>query len=130
MNKSSKIIIFLVIVILVVSAVFVVRAKENELLKRVEGKMVYFFGEGCPHCANVKKFFGENNIEDKIQFEKKEVYSDRGNAKLLILLAKRKCGFKENEIGVPLLWDGENSKCIVGDQPIIDYFKEKIVGKL
>lgn len=126
MSKSFKIIIFLVIIILIGAAIFVVRAKENELLQSIENKIVYFYGQGCPHCANVEKFLEENNVEGKIQFEKKEVYSNKGNANLLILVAKKKCKLPENEIGVPFLWDG--SKCLVGDGNIINFFKQKIQG--
>lgn len=130
MKKILKILVFLFIAILVIAWIYYAgRAKKNEPLKSIEGKMVYFYGETCPHCANVEKFFEENRIEEKIQFEKKEVYNDKGNANLLILVARRKCNFKENEIGVPLLWDGKNGKCVVGDQPIIDYFKEKLLTK-
>ena len=132
MKKNTVITILIVVIIVLIIGGFVFAKVQNDkkLLASIQDKIIFFYGEGCPHCANVEKFFQENNIEDKIQFEKKEVYNDRGNAKLLILLAKRKCGFKENEIGVPFLWDGENSKCTVGDQPIIDYFKEKIVSKI
>jgi len=132
MNKKLYFIIFLIILIIGIIVFYIYKTNQQNklLLSSIENKIIFFYGEGCPHCANVEEFLKENGVEDKIQFEKKEVYNDRGNAKLLILVAKRKCGFKENEIGVPFLWDGENSKCTVGDQPIIDYFKEKIVSKI
>lgn len=126
MSKNFKIIVFLIVIILVIAAIFVVRAKENELLRSIENKIVYFYGEGCPHCENVEEFLKENDVESKIEFEKKEIYSNKANVNLLILAAKKKCGFKENEIGVPLLWNG--SGCLVGDIDIIDFFKQKIQG--
>ena len=124
MKKIVQIVILGGIIFIIATFYFLNEKKNRELLESVKDKMIFFYGEGCPHCANVEKFFEENNIEDKIQFEKKEVYNDKNNAKLLILAAKRKCNLKENEIGVPFFWDG--SKCIVGDQPIINYFKEKL----
>ena len=124
MKKIVQIVILGGIIFIIATFYFLNEKKNRELLESVKDKMIFFYGETCPHCANVEKFFKENNIENKIQFEEKEVYNDKNNAKLLILVAKRKCNLKENEIGVPFFWDG--SKCIVGDQPIINYFKEKL----
>ena len=130
MKKIVQIVILGGIIFIIATFYFLNEKKNRELLESVKDKMIFFYGETCPHCANVEKFFKENNIENKIQFEEKEVYNDKNNAKLLILVAKRKCNLKENEIGVPFLWDGENSKCTVGDQPIINYFKEKVATAL
>jgi glutaredoxin len=128
MKKVFQIIFFLAIFGLIITWMVVVKTNKKELLKNVEGKLIYFYGDGCPHCAKVEKFFKENSIEQKIQFEKREVYHNKENAKLLILITKKNCNFAGDEIGVPFLWDGEDSKCIVGDQSIIDYFKEKITS--
>jgi len=132
-------IIFLTVTILIVAGIFLIKQKNkgNLIDHQVKNtanaqnedslkQLIFFYGIGCPHCANVEKFFEENKIKEKIQFEEREVYFNKDNAKLLVSIAKEKCGFKENEIGVPFLWDGENSKCIVGDQPIIDFFKQKL----
>ena len=130
MKKIVQIVILGGIIFIIATFYFLNEKKNRELLESAKDKMIFFYGETCPHCANVEKFFEENEIEKEIQFEEKEVYNDKNNAKLLILVAKRKCNLKENEIGVPFLWDGENSKCTVGDQPIIDYFKEKVATAL
>ena len=132
MKKNTIITILIVVIIILIIGGFVFAKVQNDkkLLASIQDKIIFFYGEGCPHCANVEKFFKENEIENKIQFEEKEVYNDKNNAKLLILAAKRKCNLNENEIGVPFLWDGGNSKCTVGDQPIIDYFKEKVATAL
>jgi len=88
-------------------------------------QIIFFYGDGCPHCAIVEEYIKENNINDKISFAQKEVYYNQNNAKELESKAKI-CGIPTNSIGVPFLWDG--SKCIIGDQPIIDFFKSKISG--
>jgi len=124
MRKNLGLIIFLVIILIFVGFFAFQIKKERELLKNVEGKMIFFYGITCPHCAKVEEFFKENKIEEKFQFEKKEVYKDKTSAKILILIAKKKCFLSDDQIGVPFFWTGEN--CIVGDQPIIDYFKEKL----
>jgi glutaredoxin len=90
-----------------------------------EAKITFFYGETCPHCKNVEKFFADNKVEDKISFDKKEVYNDQDNAALLAEKAKI-CNIPIEGMGVPFLWDGENSQCLMGDQPIIDFFKQKL----
>jgi glutaredoxin len=95
---------------------------ENRFADSEEG-IVFFYGEGCPHCAKVEEFFKDNNIEDKVDFVKKEVYKNRRNANELAARAKD-CGLSTQRIGVPFLWDG--SKCLIGDEDIINFFKQKI----
>jgi len=90
-----------------------------------KGEIILYYGIGCPHCAKVEQYIKENNIKDKISFEEKEVYFNQKNALDLQDKAK-KCGLDLNNIGVPFLWDG--SQCIIGDQPIIDFFQQKIKG--
>jgi glutaredoxin len=128
MNKTSLIIIFSVI-ILVLGAFLWKEKNENHqlielILSIIEGKTIYFYGEGCPHCAKVEEFLKENKVESKFQFVKKEVYNEKINAELLFLVAQRKCNLSMNQIGVPFLWSG--SDCIIGDEPVIKFFKEKI----
>jgi glutaredoxin len=85
-------------------------------------QIILFYGDGCPHCAIVEEYIKENSIGDKISFAQKEVYYNQNNAKELEAKAKI-CGLPTDSIGVPFLWDG--SKCLVGDQDIIEFFKIK-----
>lgn len=122
---KKAILIFLGIFALIgISFFFLKKNSLNEKLEIPKG-IVLFYGIGCPHCAKVENFIKENKIKEKISFEEREVYFNRKNAKLLIEVAK-KCGYPESQIGVPFLWDGENEKCIVGDEPIINFLKEKL----
>lgn len=89
-------------------------------------KVILFYGDGCPHCAIVEKYIEENKIKDKISFAQKEVYYNQSNAKELEEKAKI-CGLPTDSIGVPFLWNGE--KCLIGDQDIIDFFKQKTDGQ-
>jgi glutaredoxin len=124
MKRIIPFLIFLGIFIVLGIGFYFSREKNSSQDQDLKG-IVLFYGIGCPHCAKVEAFIKENKIKEKIAFEEKEVYFNRENAKQLIEVA-RKCGFKENEIGVPFLWDGENQKCIVGDEPIINFLKEKL----
>lgn len=122
--KKFLLIFFAVIFLVGISFFFLRKNSSNENLEILK-EIILFYGRGCPHCEKVEKFIKENNLREKIYFEEREVYFNRKNARLLEEIAK-KCNLTKNEIGVPFLWDGKVSKCIVGDEPIINYFKEKL----
>ena len=94
----------------------------NQAVKAAGG-IILFYGDGCPHCAIVEEYVSENGIEAKVPFRKKEVYYSQQNSTELAEKAKA-CGLPTNSIGVPFLWDG--AKCLVGDQDIIEFFKQKM----
>lgn len=87
------------------------------------GGITFFYGEGCPHCAIVEKFFEDNKVEQKVTFEKKEVYSNKKNQREMAAHAKT-CGLPTDNIGIPFLWTG--SGCVIGDTEIIDFFRKKL----
>ena len=131
MNKKIIIPTILFIAILVFSF-FVLSQEKNKNQPQTNkptkeenqqtNKVILFYGDGCPHCAIVEKYIEENKIKDKISFAQKEVYYNQSNAKELEEKAKI-CGLPTDSIGVPFLWNGE--KCLIGDQDIIDFFKQK-----
>jgi len=133
---KNKIIIPTVLFIVVLIFSFFALAKEKDKTLPVAnktttenqsaGQIILFYGDGCPHCAIVEEYIKENNINDKISFAQKEVYYNQNNAKELEAKAKI-CGLPTDSIGVPFLWDGE--KCLIGDQDIIDFFKQKTNGQ-
>jgi glutaredoxin len=81
----------------------------------------YFWGEGCPHCANVDDFLETWDKKDQIQVEKKEVYQNKENANYLAQRAAY-CKLNTNNIGIPFLFTPEG-ECLTGDEPIIEFFK-------
>ncbi len=86
--------------------------------------VVFFYGVTCPHCKNVEKYFDEENVRQKYNFKELEVYNDKNNRQMLTEAAKC-CQMDVTKIGVPFLWTAEKT-CVTGDQPIIDYFKNKL----
>ena len=82
----------------------------------------YFWGDGCPHCANVEEFFSTWENRDKVSIDKKEVWNDKKNA-LLMRERAAYCKLPLNNLGVPFLFTPEG-KCIGGDELIIQHFKE------
>jgi thioredoxin-related protein len=133
MSKKA-LIILLIIVVLGGAAFLIYKSRKNNAKPAVGSEsagtksvdnstMIFFYGQGCPHCANVEKFLSENpTVEEKVKFEKLEVWSSKENANLLGEKAKI-CKIPTDQIGVPLFWDG--SKCIQGDVDTIAYLKEK-----
>ena len=85
--------------------------------------IVLYYGDGCPHCANVEAFVKENNVEQKVQFVRKEVYNNKSNAREMASFAK-KCGLPTDSIGIPFLWTG--TQCLTGDKDIIAFFQQQL----
>jgi glutaredoxin len=123
---SRKVIIIVIIAIAILAGIvfFISRNNSSQGTDGASGNgMIFFYGQGCPHCANVEKFLEENKtVEENVKFDKLEVWGNEKNKELLAEKAK-KCGLKLDSIGVPLFWDG--SKCIEGDVDIINLLKEK-----
>ncbi|RLC35260.1 hypothetical protein DRH14_01345 [Candidatus Shapirobacteria bacterium] len=118
--------VILVVVILFAFLVFQSKRSKNiSVAKKKEGpaKCVLYYGSTCPHCKIVEKWLEENEkIKDKSGIVLKEIYQNRDNLTEMSDRAKE-CGVAtKGGIGVPFLYD--HGKCLMGDQPIIDYFKE------
>ena len=86
--------------------------------------IILFYKDGCPACAAVEDFLKQNDIESMVEFSKLEVYFNKSNANLLLEKAKI-CGIEGKNLGVPFLWDNANSKCLIGVEEIINFFKGK-----
>lgn len=88
-----------------------------------DSKIIFFYGQGCPHCKIVEEYFEKNGTREKIGFSEREIYHDKNNAALFEQKATA-CGIIKEEMGVPLLWTAE--KCFVGDKDIISYFNQQL----
>ena len=90
--------------------------------------LVVFWGTGCPHCENVKKYISENNLETLVKISYKEVYYDKPNQKLLNETVKNCPEINSSQgVGVPLALVKSTGKCLYGDEPIIDWLKPKML---
>jgi glutaredoxin len=136
MKKNVFIMIIGLLILLAISAFIAIRYSPNIFIipaasktinqtKSTSSEIIFFYGNGCPHCAKVEQYLSDNKVEDKISFEKKEIYSNQDNAALLIDKA-HSCGMNTDSIGVPFLWDGPTGKCISGDEDVINYFQQKL----
>ena len=83
--------------------------------------IVEFYGEGCPHCADVDAFVTANKIDQKVKWTKMEVWYNKSNQALLGQVAE-KCGITSGSVGVPFMYDG-NGKCYIGEVDVENFLK-------
>lgn len=96
---------------------------QEETLPPVDpNAVVYYYGEGCPHCKAIDEFITQNNIAEKVSFEKKEVWGNSANAREMSERAKV-CGIQPEGMGVPFVYAG--GKCLVGEPDVRQFFAEK-----
>jgi glutaredoxin len=120
MKKFSVAIGFITLLIIVGGVYFLSKSnppKNYPLPQNLE----YFWGNGCPHCANVEQFLNTWDKKDKIKIDKKEVWQNATNATEMQARYEY-CKIPATEMRVPLLFTPEG-KCFSGDTPIIDYLK-------
>lgn len=88
---------------------------------------ILFYGNGCPHCANVEQYFKNNQIAKKFDLVQKEVFFNKTNLNEFNgYLEKQKLTY--DNIGVPFLVINSGTDCsyVNGDTNIIDYFSGKL----
>ena len=93
-----------------------------------QAELIFFWGDGCPHCEKVKQYISQSKVDAKVKISYKEVYYNKTNQDQLLQTVKKcpEIGTSQG-IGVPLAYDKANSKCLYGDQPIIDWLKARML---
>lgn len=110
--KSNRILVILAVAAIFIGAIIYAKRPTT---------MILFYSDSCPHCQNVETYINENGVKDKIKFEEKEVSQNQANAALLEHKA-RQCNLDTTQgLGVPFFFTGKD--CLMGDEPIINYFK-------
>ena len=97
-------------------------AVPNQLSDVVESPVsssvpVFFYGDGCSHCANVEKFFEENGIS----VPEYEIYHNQ-EGRLLFNKMSQDHNVSLLDRKIPMLFVGD--KFFVGDKDIIEFMKE------
>ncbi len=101
-----------------------VKVNGDTSVSELPSGIVLFYGQECPHCKVVDDYITQNKVEEKVDFTRMEVWHDQANANLLGKIALETCKMQKDEVGVPFLYDG-SSKCLVGEDDVIAYFKDK-----
>lgn len=119
---DKKAIAILVGLLIVVAGLIFWGLQEDKLLEDDPNAIVYYYGEGCPHCKVIDEFISANGIADKISFEKKEVWGNKANAREMQRRAKA-CGIQPEGMGVPFVY--AEGKCFVGEPDVKKFFADK-----
>ena len=124
-----KKIITTIIIILVLIGTFYFLSKPPQNTQDYENPdLVFYWGDGCPHCDNVEKWLEENNSNNKLKINSREVYKNKNNQTELLNITNKYCPdiIENGNIGVPTGFDPINQKCIQGDTPIIEFLSSKL----
>lgn len=96
-------------------------ALAGPLNAQADGQATLFYGEGCPHCAQVEDYLKQHGLEDSIQ--EKEIYHNPQNAQEFNQICDE-ARIDLMDRGVPFLYT-DSGDCLVGDSQIISYFKSQ-----
>ena len=96
--------------------------QETSVPREATDEIIYFYGETCSHCIALNKFLEENKIAEKVNFNKKEVWSNKDNAAEMEKRAQE-CGIKREGMGVPFVYG--KGKCYVGTPNAEAFFKQE-----
>jgi len=132
MNKAHRSILFVCLgIVIVLLILFFISVQSSK-------RIIFFYGNDCPHCKNVESYLLENNVSIQSIMEWEEI-SDSDNQQMLARVAKL-CGLKPapqnissqnicaaggstscstGGIDIPVLY--VENHCYVGDTAIIDY---------
>ncbi len=79
--------------------------------------LINFYGRECPHCERMESVIQKLERDTGVTVERKEVWHDDGNVKIMTGYDKGVCG------GVPYFYNTETEKSICGEATI-DELKE------
>ncbi len=86
-------------------------------------EIIFFWGQGCAHCAKVESYIQKENLHKVFNIEEKEVNFNQKNREEFMKICDD-YNISLSNRGVPLaLIDG---KCIEGDSNIIQTLKQKL----
>jgi len=129
--KSQKMYLGIVILVIIIGGIVYlgnkgVSEKESSPIQQSDKKnnlsIVYYYGTECPHCQEMMKFLEENKVAEKVNFNKKEIWHNKDNAKEMMEKVGE-CGLNKDEVGVPFLY--AKGKCFMGTPDVEEFFKKE-----
>ena len=125
----KKILSILIIVAILIATFLVLSKPPKNLDTYYENPdLVFYWGEGCPHCETVKEWLEANNQQNQIKISSKEVYDNQSNAKEFVDTINQYCPDLKGEsgIGVPTAFDPKSQTCLQGSDQIIKFLTDKL----
>lgn len=89
--------------------------------------VLYFYGQGCPHCTKVAPFLEEMNQKYPLNLHKFDIYSNHTCISIFNSYAA-KYNLSDSEIGIPAVFVSET--CLIGDSSIIGGFENAVSKEL
>jgi len=83
--------------------------------------MYYFWGDGCPHCADLDKWVKEKGYDKTVKYTKLEVWKNPNNAALMDVVASY-CKIEKTGMGVPFVY--YKGKCVSGTPDAQSVFED------
>lgn len=119
MKITNLLFLFAFITLILVSGVY---AQQNTTV-------YFFYGDGCPHCANVESSGILEKIAQNVTLERFEIYNNQTNRNLFVSMATE-LGIPDNQRGVPLaiIERNGNFSYLVGDSPVMDNLAKEVFG--
>lgn len=114
-----------ILIVLSIIAILYFMFKPPTIKNSTNADIIFYYGQECPHCHVVLKYISDNKIDEKIKINSLEVYHNTTNQKELSNLSRICPEIKDSSggIGVPVAYFVKDSKCLIGDTPIIDKLK-------
>jgi glutaredoxin-related protein len=121
-----KNILTITLIIIGIIGLFYIITRPPKIKNSANAQIIFYYGEECPHCHNVLKYISDNQIDQKLKIESKEVYHNTQNQQELSDLSKicPDIADSKGNIGVPVAFIVKENKCLTGDTPIIDKLEE------
>lgn len=120
----------LFIIFIVPVFLFLFLSQKPKSVKEADSDLLFFYGITCPHCKTVEEHLDSDQLEQKLSLSRYEVYQNASNSNLFTGTVQAICPDEASGAGlpVPFLIDQQDKKCIIGDQPIIDYLDAKVAN--
>ena len=96
------------------------------IIKAQEEVPILFWGEGCPHCTEVKEEIDESSILSNMEIEYREIYNNKENARVFDQKVKE-CELSPYRAGVPMLY--LEGTCWMGKYEVIEGLEASAMGE-
>ena len=94
-------------------------------MDKMERKIIMFYGEECVHCHTMMPIIDEieKEVKGRIKFDRREVWHNKKNQKLMDIFKKEIKEACSGGLGVPVFIDDKNKKAFCGEAPYEEFKK-------
>lgn len=124
----KKIIKIILVFIVLIGVFYLLSRPPKEEIVYQDPDLIFYWGNGCPHCETVQEWLKDNNQQNTLKINSKEVYKNQVNSKELLDTVNQYCPQLKGEsgIGVPTGFDPVGQKCYQGSEEIINFLSDKL----